>query len=63
MTLDLGERRCARLLVSRRVEIEAVAKPEPMVALGPEIRPRPGEGEVDIEDDGAKRGPQHESAG
>ncbi len=63
MTLDLGEGRRPCLLVPGRIEVEAVAEPEPVVTLRPEVRPRPGQREIDIEDDCAKRGPRHESPG
>ena len=54
MPLHLRERRRARLVVPRRVELEPVAAPELPVPVRPEVRPRPCEGEVDVEDDRAQ---------
>ena len=48
------DRPLARLAVAGRVEHEAEALAEPPVALGPELRPRAGEREVDVEEDGAQ---------
>ena len=44
--------------VARRVELEPEARAQPLVALGPELRPGPGDREVDVEEDGA----QHHAA-
>ena len=52
---QVGEGRDPRLLVALRVEAEPVRVPHPPVRIGPELRPGPREGEVDVEQDG----PQH----
>ena len=54
MALELADRSRARLLVARRVEVEPVAEPKPLVALRPEIGPGPRKSEVDVEDHRAK---------
>ena len=52
--LERRERGAARLVVARRVELEAVPRAEPPVALGPEVGPRLRDREVDVEDNGAQ---------
>ena len=54
MPLERRERRAARLVVAGRVELEPVARAEPPVALGAEVRARLGDREIDVEDDGAQ---------
>ena len=51
---QVGERRDPRGLVALRVEAEPVRVPHPPVRLGPELRPGPGEGEIDVEQDGSQ---------
>ncbi len=52
MALDLCDRPGARLRVAVRVELEPVLATELDVPLGAEVRPRLGEGEVDVEEHG-----------
>ena len=56
VAMEVGERRPARVVVPGRVELEAVPRAEAAVALGPEVGARPGDREVDVEDDGAEVG-------
>ena len=53
VALHLRERRRAGFVVPRRVELEPVPAAELAVALGPQVGPGPGQGEIDVEDDGA----------
>ena len=50
MPLHLRERSRARLVVPGRLEVEPVSEPERPVSVRSEVRPRPCEGEVDVED-------------
>ena len=50
MALDPLDRPLARLAVARRVELEAEALAQAAVALGAELRPGPGDREVDVEE-------------
>src|SRR5438105_15651381 len=52
MTLERRDRGLARLLVARGVEYEPMPLAEPPIALGTELRSRPREREVDVEEDG-----------
>ena len=54
MPLEPGDCGAARLVVAPRVELEAIAEAKSLVALRPEIGARPGEREVDVEDDRAQ---------
>src|SRR5438552_3606487 len=53
----LLDRRETGRLVPAGVEHQPVPRPDPPVALGPELRPGPEEREVDVEQDG----PEHAS--
>ena len=54
MPLQVDERRLARVVVARRVEVEAVPLAGADVALRAELRAGAGEREVDVEEDGAE---------
>src|SRR6185437_2204559 len=54
VALDPLHRPLARLAVAGRVELEAEALAQAAVALGPELRPRAGDREVDVEENGAQ---------
>ena len=51
LILDLDQ---PRIVVPRRIEVEAVPRSQPPVALGPQVGPGLCEREVDIEHDGAE---------
>src|SRR5437764_878275 len=52
VALQRRDRVPAGLVVAVRGEVEAEVRPEPAIALGPEVRARLREREVDVEDDG-----------
>ena len=56
VALQVVDREKPRLLVSRRVEGESVPRSHTLVARRPELRARPEEREVDIEEDRLEHG-------
>ena len=52
MTLDALGGRLAGVVVSGRIELEAEAPAERLIALGPNLGTGPSDCEVDIEEDG-----------